>query len=150
MRVLLVQKMAGVAGSETYYLNLLPALVDNGVEASFLILESPAHAHLNNVFADRLDRAGVTIVRRSTGTGTSLRLLRSIASILREGRYDLVQSNLIHADVWLALVKRLLVPRMKLLSAKHGYAEAYQLKHGFDPRFVPLDRFSVATRFAAR
>jgi glycosyltransferase involved in cell wall biosynthesis len=150
MRILLVQKMAGVAGSETYYLNLLPALVARGVEAAFLIVEEPDKAHLNQAFADRLKQAGVDVIRLPCASSLSPRLLRSIASIIRRGRYDLVQSNLIHADVWLSIVKRLLVPNMRLVSAKHGYSEAYQLKHGFDPRFVPLDRFALTTRFAAR
>lgn len=146
----MVQKMAGVSGSELYYLNVLPALVKRGVEASFLVMERRQDTRLNDAFAETLGRAGVQVIRRDYRSELSLPLLRRIAKVVRDGRYDLVQSNLIHADVWLAAVKRLLIPGMTLISAKHGYVEGYQSRHGLNPQMIRLDPMSLATRIAAR
>ena len=145
----MVQKMAGVSGSELYYLNILPALVKRGVEASFLVLERRRDAHLNDGFVRELEEAGVAVIRRNYRGTLSLPLLRRIAAVLRAGDYDLVQSNLIHADVWLAAVKRLFIPDLKLVSAKHGYVEGYQSRHGLDPAMIRPDPMSLATRIAA-
>ena len=149
MRLLLTQKMAGVAGAETYYLNLLPALVERGIEASFLIIEKAADRHLNDGFAKQLETAGVPVIRLEFRRSLSWRLIKDIAAIVRAGGYDVVQSNLIHADLWLAATKRLFLPKMTLVSTKHSYAPDYQLQHGLDPKFVGTDKFSIATRLAA-
>jgi glycosyltransferase involved in cell wall biosynthesis len=141
--------MAGVAGSERYYLNLLPALVERGAEPAFLIVERVGDRPLNDAFADELHRAGVRVIRREYRAQISWTLIQRLAKVVRQGRYDIVQSNLLHADVWLAIAKRFLVPGMRLVSAKHGYAEDYQLRSGLDPAFVRTDRYALATRLAA-
>lgn len=149
MRVLFVQKMAGIAGSETYYLQLLPVLRQHGVEPTFLVVEEPASAARNDVFERELEKAGVTVARMPTGKWGSPALLWRIHRFIASGRFDLVQSNLLHADLWLALVKKLFTPRLKLILLRHGYSDSYQARYGFDPGHVGLDRFALVTRFAA-
>jgi glycosyltransferase involved in cell wall biosynthesis len=149
MRVLFVQKMAGIAGAETYYLKLLPVLRNFGVEPSFLVVEASVDSGRNDPFVEELAASGVRVERLTSNRAASWTLLRRIARFVESGRFDLVQSNLIHADVWLAAIKRVFLPKMKLVSLKHGYSEGYQLQHGFDPEHLRLDRFSVLTRLAA-
>jgi glycosyltransferase involved in cell wall biosynthesis len=149
MRVLFVQKMAGIAGAETYYLKLLPVLRNFGVEPSFLVVEARADSGRNDPFVDELAAAGVRVDRLSSGRAASWTLLRQIARFVTSGGFDLVQSNLVHADVWLAAVKRLFLPDMKLVSTKHGYSDVYQSKHGFDPGHIHFDARAVLTRLAA-
>lgn len=149
MRVLFVQKMAGIAGAETYYLKLLPVLRNFGVEPCFLVVEADADSKRNDRFAEEFAASGVGVERLRSNRAASWSLLRRIARFVESGRFDLVQSNLIHADVWLAAIKRIFLPGMKLVSVKHGYSEGYQLRHGFDPAHLRLDRFSMLTRLAA-
>jgi glycosyltransferase involved in cell wall biosynthesis len=79
----------------------------------------------------------------------SLPLLRAIRDHVKRGAYDLVQSNLIHADLWLALVKKIWLRKMLLVSMKHGYDEKFQTTHGFDPAKLRMDLFAILTRFSA-
>jgi len=51
---------------------------------------------------------------------------------MKAGQYDVVQSNLIHADLWMALQKLFFFRKMKLVSVKHGFDERYSAKYGFN------------------
>lgn len=149
IRVLFAQKMAGIAGAETYYLKLLPVLRQSGVEPTFLVVEARADSRRNDRFVQELQSAGVRIERLRTRGPIGWTLLRRIARTVERGRFDLVHSNLIHADVWFAAVKRLFLPRMKLVSMKHGYSDSYQSRHGFDASRIGFGPMAVLTRLAA-
>jgi glycosyltransferase involved in cell wall biosynthesis len=149
MRILFVQKMAGIAGSENYYLKLLPVLHQFGVDPAFLVIEAGADQRLNDPFVDELEAAGVSVSRLCGPTLTGLGLVREIAGIVQRGSFDLVQSNLLHADVWLAATKRLFLQRMKLVSTKHGFSDSYQSLHGFDPAHLRPGPRTILTRLAA-
>lgn len=148
MKVLVVQKMAGVAGSETYYLNLLPRLVEAGVNVHFLCVQHPANAPKNELFKRRLSGAGVCIYTIDSRFNLSPTLLLGIRRIIAAEGFDVVQTNLIHADVWLAFIKAFIMPEIRLISVKHGYSEVFQIRHGLDPKHVKTDLFSVLTRWA--
>lgn len=149
MRVLLTQKMAGVAGSERYYLNLLPALRARGVDASFLLLERAVEAGLNDGFAATLGMGGVPVLRRQYRTALSRSTVFHIVHAVRQGAIDILQSNLIHADMWAAAAKKWALPGLPLVSAKHGYHEGFHRKHGLDPNRVGHEAYATATRIAA-
>lgn len=149
MKVLFVQKMAGIAGAETYYLKLLPALKQFGVDPTFLVIEADAVRERNNLFVDDLAAFGVPVERLRMRRPLSWTLLRQIARIVEHGSFNIVQSNLIHADVWLAAVKRLLLPKMKLVSTKHGYSDSYQSRHGLDASHIGFGPMAALTRLAA-
>lgn len=148
-RILFVQKIEGLAGSETYFLNILPELVRRGFDVEFLnVVRS---RDLDNIkgFIDKLEAAGVKASVLHYRLGLSLPLLRAIRKHIERGAYDLVQSNLIHADVWLALIKKFWLPKLRLVSMKHGYDEKFQTTHGFDAAKLRMDLFAILTRFAA-
>jgi glycosyltransferase involved in cell wall biosynthesis len=148
-RILFVQKIEGLAGSETYYLNILPELVRRGFDVEFLNVVRVRDLENIQGFIEKLRAAGVKASVIHYGLGLSLPLLKAIRKHIERGGYDLVQSNLIHADVWLALVKRLWLPKLLLVSMKHGYDEKFQTTHGFDPAKLRMDLFAILTRFAA-
>lgn len=150
MKVLLIQKMAGIAGSENYLLNLLPGLIARGVEAHFLCVQEPGNASKNQAFVQTLEDVGVKVHIINTRVSLSFKLMRSIHRLVDEERYDIVQTNLIHADVWGAIIKQFLMPGLALVSVKHGYADRFQKQYGLDPSFVGPDRFSILTRWAGR
>lgn len=149
MKVLLIQKVAGVAGSENYLLNLLPGLLAAGIDAHFLCVQARESKERNKAFLGALERAGVRTHVIESSVSISWSLIRSIRRLIERERYDIVHTNLIHADIWAAIVKLLFIRNIVIISVKHGYSEKFQKKHGLDPSFVKLDLFSILTRWAA-
>jgi glycosyltransferase involved in cell wall biosynthesis len=150
VKVLLVQKMAGISGSERYFLTLLPALRAKGVDARFLVVQHPANAGRNAPFIDELKGKGIPVYVFDSRLPISLGLVRRLARLVREQGIDLLQTNLIHADVWGACAKLLFDRRMRIVSVKHGYTDVYQARHGLDPAHLSTDRMSLLTRWSAR
>lgn len=149
MRVLVLQKIEAVAGSERYLLNLLPRLASRGLDVTFLQVIRPADEPNTVGFVRALSAAGVSVRTVNYERPLTLPLLRRIRDEIRGGSYDLVHSNLIHADVWAAIIKLLWEASMRLVSTKHGYDEGFQTRHGFDASKVRWNGFSLLTRFAA-
>lgn len=149
MKVLLVQKMAGISGSERYFLAILPELRRRGVDARFLVVQHPANAPKNVAFIEELQGASVPVYVLNTRFPLSPQLIWRLGGLIREERIDVLQTNLIHADVWGACLKQLLRRDLPLVSVKHGYSDAFQSAHGLDPSFLRPDALSLATRWAA-
>jgi glycosyltransferase involved in cell wall biosynthesis len=150
MKVLLLQKMGGISGSERYHLAILPELRRRGVDARFLVVQHPRDAPKNAPFVEQLERDGVPYDVIESRLPMSPALIVRLHRYLSRHRFDLVQTNLIHADVWGACVKRLFMPRLALVSLKHGYSESYQAAHGLDPTHLEIDAWSLLTRWSAR
>ena len=149
MNVLLVQKVAGVSGSERYLLSILPALNKRGVNARFLLVQHPANAPKNEGFISELKAAGVQVDVMNSRLPVSPWLIWKLARFIRRERIDVLHTNLIHADVWGGCVKRFFLPRLPLVSVKHGYSDSYQAAHGLDPAHLQLDLMARLTRWAA-
>jgi glycosyltransferase involved in cell wall biosynthesis len=95
LKVLHVQKVAGIGGSEQHLLTLLPALREAGLDARMLV---PATAQASR-FTEPLRARGVPA--RVVPAGPDLNPL-VVAALLREIRAfgpDLVHTHLVHADV---------------------------------------------------
>jgi glycosyltransferase involved in cell wall biosynthesis len=150
MKVLLIQKMAGISGSERYFLSALPALRERGVDASFLVVQHPGNAHKNKDFVAALEASGVPVHTLDTRLPISPWLIYRLAKFIGQHKFDLVQTNLIHADVWGACVKRFFAPELRLLSVKHGYSDSYQASHGLNPAYLKNDLMSMLTLWASK
>ena len=120
MKVLLTQKVAGIAGSENYLLNILPALNQRGIQADFLLLYSLGDEKENELFESKLTQLGIVCHKIVVGKFPSLSALWKIAKLIKKEKYDLVQSNLIYTDFALGLAKGLFHRKMKLIFGKHG------------------------------
>jgi glycosyltransferase involved in cell wall biosynthesis len=135
MKILFVQHMDGISGSELYLLQLLPELKKRGHEVEMLIAYKE-NTGKNEPFVNQLAKPGI-LTHQLYGQGPlSLKLLFRIKRIVKEGNFDIVQSNLIHADLWMSLVKFFWNRKMKLISVKHGFNEAYAAKYGFNTKKV--------------
>lgn len=150
MKILLIQKMAGISGSERYFLNLLPALVKRGVDASFLVVQHPKNASKNTSFINELRSANVQVDVINSRYPISPILIWRLAHFIKNRKFDIVQTNLIHADVWGACVKCLFLPRQRIVSVKHGYSEKFQTKHGLNADHLGFDLMSFLTNWAGR
>jgi glycosyltransferase involved in cell wall biosynthesis len=149
MRVLHVQRVRGIAGSENYLFQILPGLMKEGVDVSFLMLTNRGEEKANAVFVDRLRGMGVPVSEIHFGGRDNLTLIPRLRQAVTQSRCDIVHSHLIHADVFLAAV-RLTLPRMILVSTKHGYDEGYTNDHGFDPTRARKDVYYRACQFSER
>lgn len=148
MKVLLTQKVAGIAGSENYLLNILPALKQRGIQAEFLLLYSLGDEKENELFESKLTNLGIVYYKFVVGQFPSFSTMKQIASLIKKNGYDIVQSNLIYAELALGLTKLLFHRKMKHVLAKHGYDEQYTFKHGFDPSYKKFDKYFVVSWIA--
>jgi glycosyltransferase involved in cell wall biosynthesis len=103
VRVLHIQKAAGIGGSERHLLTLLPALSKAGVEVRMCV---PA-ADGAEAFTGQLSELGVPHTLLSAGPDLNPRLVAALVREIRDYRPDLVHTHLIHADVHGQLAARL-------------------------------------------
>lgn len=149
MKILFTQKINGISGSELYLLQILPELKRRGHDVEMLLI-FPAISTKNDVFKAQLQEANVPCYEIYGHGNFSPALILKISKFVKKGNYDLVQSNLIHADLWFALVKMFFLKDMKLISVKHGYSEAYSAKYGYNLRHIKSDPFYWIQKFACR
>lgn len=147
MKILFVQHMNAISGSELYLLQLLPVLRQRGVDVEMLIAFKEDTGK-NTPFVEQLSSKGVKTHCIYGHKPYSLRLLSKIKRITKEGKFDIVQSNLIHADFWMALIKLLYLRKMKLVSVKHGFDEAYSAKYGFNTKRLNRSLFVWVQRLS--
>jgi len=104
VRVVHVQRIAGIGGSERHLLTLLPALAEHGVAPAFVGIDLPGA----DPFYEELEAAGVPFAR--------LRRPLGLAAAVRRFRPVLLHTHLVHADVWGAA----LVRGVPAVSTKHN------------------------------
>jgi glycosyltransferase involved in cell wall biosynthesis len=135
LKVLHLQKVAGIAGSENHLLTLLPRLRQYGYEPTMLVL------------ADGEDRPGPFVERlRASGVEAGILPMRGSIDPMLVGRLvrhvrrhapDLVHTHLFHADLYGSLAARLA-----------GVRHIVATKHGFNPwrrrlHYALLDRMAA-------
>lgn len=148
MKVLFIQKMAGISGSEIYFMNILPELNKRGIKADFCCVQHPANSHKNEKFLKHLIDNGVQCHIVDSRNPVAPGLLWRLKSLVKKEGYDIVQTNLIHADLWGALLRVFSRLPFKLVSVKHGYDEGFQKRFGFDHTRLTHDRFFRISRYA--
>ena len=149
MRILHVQRVRGIAGSENYLFQILPALKKEKVDLSFVMLTKPGEEQINRPFVERLQQYEVPIETVHFGGRANATLIPRLRQAVIRSGCDIVHSHLIHADVFMAMV-RLTMPSMVLVSTKHGYEENYTNEHGFDPAHRRKNLYFRANQFSER
>jgi len=146
MKILFVQKISGISGSEKYLLELLPYLTKNGFTCHFLGLSKKRDTEKNEGLLKRISNGGVTTHLIFISGFNAFTFLFKIRRLLKKENYNIVQSNLIHADFWMSLVKRY-YSKFRLVSGKHGFDETYLSKNGFNAvgyfnKYILVQRFA--------
>jgi len=118
IRVLHVQKVAGVAGSERHLLTLAPRLDRARFAASMLMLEEPTRR--SDQFAEEMRASGVPVHRVSIRGDLDVQCWHAVRGIVRQG-FDIVHTHLIHGDLYGATAAMSVRPRPAVVSSKHGY-----------------------------
>jgi glycosyltransferase involved in cell wall biosynthesis len=116
MKVLHLQRIGGIGGSERHVLELLPALRARGIDARFLGLDNTNAAP--QPFYDVLKAREVPFERLPCPRDLDPLLARRTAASVRRFRPDLLHTHLVHADVYGAFAAG--VARARLVSTKHN------------------------------
>jgi glycosyltransferase involved in cell wall biosynthesis len=109
MRVLHVQRIGGIGGSERHLLTLLPALAERGADVRFLGLDDPSREP--SPFYEQL---AVPYERVQAPRDVDPLLALRVTGAVRRARPDIVHTHLVHADVYGVLAG------MRLVSTKHN------------------------------
>jgi glycosyltransferase involved in cell wall biosynthesis len=132
MKLLFVQKEGGIFGAETFQLNIIPRLLERGIEIEFLRLYANHQGGIDGRFVDLLKSLGVAVYQINIGKYFSLAALFEMHRLIKRGKYDFVHTHLVHADLYASLIKLFLHPGLKFVSTKHGYDNRFTAVHGFD------------------
>jgi glycosyltransferase involved in cell wall biosynthesis len=135
MRVLHVQKVKGIGGSERHLLALLPGLRDAGIEVRMWA----ATTEQGNRFVEELLQRDVQVVSGPAGAHVNPDLARALWVQIRRFRPSIVHTHLVHGDVYGQLAAR--ITGIPAVSSFHG-------SHSFFRREPVRTAERVAGRFA--
>ena len=125
--ILHLQKVAGIAGSETYLLSLLPGLRDRGWDVRMLMLHAEEPGAFE--FAEELDQRGVPVDAIRLRADVDPLAFAELVAYLARRRPALLHTHLVHADVYGQLAGA--VARVPVrFSTKHGFNE-FRENRGF-------------------
>jgi len=138
VKVLHIQRIGGIGGSERHVLELLPALRARGIEARFLGLDdtNAAPEPFYSALAERDISFERLPCRRDVDPQLALRVVRAVG----QASPDIVHTHLVHADVYGAI------------AAVRAHAALVSTKHNDDPFRSGKGRYleRLLTRRAAR
>lgn len=132
MKILFIQKEGGIFGAENYHLKTIPALIQKGFKIEFLRLYTDYQGGIGGDFVDRLRSFGVEVYEVNIGRLPTISKLVKINKVIKSGKYDIIHTHLIHADLYLSLIKVFWSIPCKWVSTKHGYDNNFTAKYGFD------------------
>ncbi|MFT4599945.1 MAG: glycosyltransferase involved in cell wall biosynthesis [Arenicella sp.] len=150
MKILFVQKVKAFAGSEKYLVEIIPALMARGIDCKFICIVHPDDLLKLDHFKKVIEDKKIPFEFVSAKKDLSFGLLRRLKSIAKSEDYDLIHLNLIHAELWFALIKKVFGLKVKLVSTIHGFDETYQAQYGFDPSKVTSTKYIKILKFTEK
>jgi glycosyltransferase involved in cell wall biosynthesis len=146
MRVLHVQKVKGIGGSERHLLSLLPALRDTGMEVAMVVIASDQAGR----FVERMQATGVPVQElRARDLPLSPGLALDIGKAIKRYRPDLIHTHLIHADVHGQVAARRVglrgvssIHSVEGFYRREPYRSAAALAHRLAVRTIAISRFA--------
>lgn len=142
-----VQNIEGIAGSEKYFWQLLPALKERGVEVDFLCVYKKEYDQISAKFCDYLIQRDIPVHCIETKSYLSLGLLRKMKKLLSQHSFDIIHSHLIYADFWSAALRTFFGVKILTVSTLHGYQENIYTDFCLKPRQVPKNKYYRVARF---
>ena len=117
-RILHIQKITGISGSENHLIDLMSNLDRKRFEPVFLGLVEPGN-RVKDYF-DILESRSVQGEKIEIGSHLDLSCLRMIVRFIKEGRFDIVHTHLIHGDIY-GVLAAVMARAPHIISSKHGY-----------------------------
>lgn len=150
MKVLFVQKVKALVGSEKYFLDLIPSLVKNGVEVSFACVYNEYDEEKVIPFLEAFEQVEAELFVLKLQKDSIIKSTRFLSKIIRDDQFDIIHSHLIHADLWCSLLKIRKRIKGPLVSTKHGYDESYIASHGFDGKNIWKNKYYKICKFSEK
>jgi glycosyltransferase involved in cell wall biosynthesis len=119
MKVLHLQKVSGIGGSERHLLTLLPELRTKGLEVRMCVLAAPGYADFVRLLGSSID---VEIL--SAGTQLNPLLPWALSKTVRSFRPNIIHTHLIHANFYGQLIAAF--QRVPSVSSVHGTSSFYR------------------------
>jgi glycosyltransferase involved in cell wall biosynthesis len=117
-RILHIQKITGISGSENHLIDLLSNLDRKRFEPTFLGLVEPGNPVKD--YFDILDSRLVSNEKIVIKSNLDVSCLREIKRYIKDGDFDIVHTHLIHGDIYGTMAARL-AHAPHIISSKHGY-----------------------------
>ncbi len=117
-RILHIQKITGISGSENHLIDLLSNLDRKRFEPTFLGLVEPGNPVKD--YFDILDSRSVLNDKIVIKSHLDYSCLRKIKRYIKDGDFDIVHTHLIHGDIYGTVAARL-AHAPHIISSKHGY-----------------------------
>ena len=151
MKVSFVQKVKAFAGSEKYFLSIIPQLNKRGITANLIIVINKTDLNSCNDYIGRLKNANIeTKVIIAKSDKTIFSTLFALKNAINSFNPDIVHSHLIHADFWCAILKKRKKIKPLIFSTKHGYEESFLAKHGFDGSKITKNLYYKICKFSEK
>ena len=147
MKVLIVQNIEGVAGSEKYFLALVPELIKNGLDCAIYCVYKPKYKEQAQKFFDLLDEKNIPYYLHASKSYGSLNIPRKISVLCKREDFDIVHCHLIYADFWGAILKSIFNKKLTVISTKHGYHEDSYVEYCNQPENLTRNLYYRLFRF---
>lgn len=148
MKVLFIQNIAAIAGSEKYFLQLLPKLKDHNIDVHFYNFYLKENKELALEFNNLLQELNIPVYGCETNSYVSLKVLFNIKSTIGREKFDIVHSHLVYSDFLVSLVKLISRFDFKLVSTLHGYQEDLYFKYCLKPKKMPKTLYYYIMKFS--
>lgn len=147
MKVLFVQNIEGIAGSEKYFWQLLPALKSKGIDVEFLCIHQKKFNEVVNQFAKELLDHQIKVHFIETSSYVHPKVFFKMHRLIKKEKYDIIHSHLIYADFWSAILKSFFRIKQITVSTLHGYQEDVYTKYCLEPKKIPKNKYYKIARF---
>lgn len=142
-KIIHIQKVAGIAGSENHLLTLLPGLQKHGYEPTMLVLADSEDRP--EPFIEQMQAAGIQTHLICMSADIDLLLVPQITGYLGQHSFDLIHTHLFHADIYCTLTARLAGIKA-IVSTKHGFNPwRSQQLYGFLDRIAASQQQQIIT-----
>jgi glycosyltransferase involved in cell wall biosynthesis len=151
MRILKVQKINGIAGSEKYLIEIMSKLLALGHDVHFLLLYEKKQIQGTFEFIKLLEAKNIPYKQVEVNFFTPFGTLKRLKNEVDTFNPDLVNTHLIYADLILSVLRMFFKPKWKLVSTKHGFDELLLSKYGFEiPIRERFNKYILLARFAEK
>lgn len=117
VKILHIQRAGPIAGSEQHLLQLLPGLQARGYDVTFLALTKPHE--VPSALTQALLAKGIPVIDQRVHSEYEPQVLPKICRIICQGRYDIVHTHLLYADLYGALAARW-AGKVKVVCTRHN------------------------------